>query len=100
HQGKDMPDLLRKAVDAKRESKSVEFKQSFDPDLPGDWCEVIKDIVAMANSGGGIIVFGLDNSGNPTHTEVQRLNQLDPADIANRIAKYTGPVSLEFEIRE
>jgi hypothetical protein len=95
-----MPDLCRKALDAKRESKSVEFKQGFDPSAPGDWCEVIKDIVAMANSGGGIIVFGVDNSGKPTQVAQANLEQLDPADIANRIAKYTGPVSLEFEIRE
>jgi len=48
-----MPDLIQKALTAKRESKSVEFKETFDPTSPGDWCEVVKDIVAIANSGGG-----------------------------------------------
>jgi len=95
-----MADLVRRALNAKRESKYIEFKQDFDPDCAGEWCEVIKDIVAIANSGGGIIVFGLDNSGTPTRVSLTKLAQIDPADIGNRISKYTGPISLEFEIRE
>lgn len=55
-----MPGLLEKALSAKRESKHIEFKHSFDPTSMGEWCEVINDIVAIANSGGGIIVFGLE----------------------------------------
>lgn len=53
-----MANFIRKALATKRESKHVEFKQTFNPSLPGEWCELIKDIVAIANSGGGIIVFG------------------------------------------
>jgi hypothetical protein len=85
---------------AKRESKHIEFKQGFDPNSAQDWCEVIKDIVAIANSGGGVIVFGLDNVGTPSGASVDAIVRIDPADIANKIAKYTGPVDLEFEIRE
>jgi hypothetical protein len=95
-----MSDLIQKALTAKRESKHVEFKQGFDSNLAQDWCEVIKDIVAIANSGGGIIVFGLDNVGTPTGAAFDVIIRIDPADIANKIAKYTGPVDLEFEIRE
>ena len=47
--------LIEKAKAAKRESKYIEFKVSFDIDSTQDWCEIIKDIVAIANSGGGII---------------------------------------------
>jgi hypothetical protein len=93
-----MPDLISKALSAKRESKYIEFKHDFDPSSPGEVCELAKDIVAIANSGGGIIVFGLDSSGAPTGATLKALNLLDPADMANKIAKYTGPVSLEFEI--
>jgi len=95
-----MSDLIQKALSAKRESKYVEFKQGFDPNSPEEWCGVIKDIVAIANSGGGIIVFGLDNLGTPTGSPLDGLARLDPADVANKIAKYTGPVDFEFEIRE
>lgn len=42
-----------KALTAKRESKHIEFKEGFNPSEARDWCEIIKDIVAMANSGGG-----------------------------------------------
>lgn len=94
-----MPDLIQKALEAKRESKYIEFKHGFDPSSPAEWCEVIKDLVAIANSGGGIIVFGLDSVGKPTDTCLDELGRVDPADFANRIAKYTGSVELDFEIR-
>jgi hypothetical protein len=94
-----MPDLIQRALSAKRESKYIEFKQEFDPTLPSEWCELIKDIVAIANSGGGIIVFGLGNTGIPTGKSVGPIASIDPADIANKISKYTGPVDLELDIR-
>jgi Schlafen, AlbA_2 len=95
-----MPDLIQRALTAKRESKYIEFKDKFDPNSSGDWCEIVKDIVAIANSGGGIIIFGLDSSGTPTGSSVSAITQVAPADLGNRIAKYTGPVQLEFETIE
>ncbi|MCI0590593.1 MAG: ATP-binding protein [Gammaproteobacteria bacterium] len=92
-------DLIEKALAAKRESKHVEFKKGFDPSAQGEWCELIKDLVAIANSGGGIIVFGLDSAGEATGESPDAISSLDPADIANKVSKYTGPVDLEFEIR-
>lgn len=94
-----MGDLIQKALIARRESKHVEFKQGFDVNAPGEWCELIKDIAAIANSGGGIIVFGLDSAGAPAGVSIDHLASIDPADIGNKLAKYTGPVDLEFEIR-
>jgi hypothetical protein len=95
-----MTDLIQKAISAKRESKHVEFKRSFDPDSPQDWCEIIKDTIAIANSGGGIILFGVDNVGTPCGAMLDPILRLDPADIANKISKYTGSVDLEFEFQE
>jgi hypothetical protein len=57
-------------------------------------------VVAIANSGGGVIVFGLDSHGVPTGASTAALAGVDPAEIGNKIAKYTGPVQLEFEVRE
>jgi hypothetical protein len=94
-----MDKLISKALTAKRETRSVEFKQGFDPQSPGEWCEVIKDLVAIANSGGGIIVFGLDNLGQPSGQPVDAIASVDPSDMANRVSKYTGPVDFDFEIR-
>jgi hypothetical protein len=95
-----MLDLVQRALAAKRESKYIEFKETFDPASPADWCEIVKDIVAIANSGGGIIIFGLDSSGVPTGASPATLSNIDPADVGNKVSKYTGPVQLEFESRE
>jgi hypothetical protein len=74
---------------AKGEGDGLDFKSGFNPALTGDWCELIKDIIAMANSGGGRIVVGLDDEGKPSGESVAALLSLDSADIANKIYKYT-----------
>ena len=95
-----MPSLVEKALAAKRESKHIEFKETFDSALGRDWCEIIKDLVAIANSGGGILVFGLNSRGVPTKQSVNAIAETDPADIANRIRNYVGSVDLAFEMHE
>ncbi len=95
-----MPDFVEKAIKAKHESKHVEFKEAFDPNSAQDWCEIIKDLVAVANSGGGIILFGVDNHGKPSGYPTEPIKNLDPADVANKVFKYTGAVDLEFEISD
>ncbi len=92
--------LIDKALKAKRESKYIEFKSQFDPASPRDWCEVIKDIIAITNSGGGVIVFGVDNVGKPLNYDVDKLIKTDPADITNKISKYIGHHFSEFDIQE
>jgi len=93
-------DIVHKALSAKRESKHVEFKHGFDPNQPGDWCELVKDLAAIANSGGGIMVFGLDSQGVPTGESIEGITKIDPADIANKVGRYTGLVDFEFEVRQ
>jgi hypothetical protein len=95
-----VPDFLEKASSASRESKQIEFKGAFDPSSGGDWCEVIKDIVAMANSGGGIIVFGLNSYGTRSGMTVDQICDIDNADIANKVTAYTGWVDPQIELRE
>jgi hypothetical protein len=78
-------------LNAKNESRSIDFKSSFDPDSPGEWCELIKDIVAIANSGGGSILIGVDDQGKCCGPAASaKLLKLDPAVITDKIAKYTG----------
>jgi len=93
-----MADLAHKALTAKRESKYCDFKGSCDLTLPGTWCEIVKDIVAMANSGGGVIVIGLDNTGRPTGADVTVVLALDQAVIADQIHKYTGVHFADVEV--
>lgn len=48
-----MDDLIKRGLTAKRESKYIEFKSAFDVESAAEWCEIVKDIVALCNSGGG-----------------------------------------------
>ena len=95
-----MSKLVGKGLMAKRESKHVDFKSAFDPESTGEWCELVKDIVAMANSGGGVIVIGLDNNGTPSRKDVKAILELDHAKIVDKIRKYTGSDFSELEVHE
>lgn len=95
-----MKTIIRKALNAKRESKQVEFKQAFKVDSPREWCEIIKDIAAIANSGGGVILIGLDNRGNHVGADVSGVLNLDPAAISDKITSYTGSNFSDFEVQE
>jgi hypothetical protein len=75
--------------EATTETSSIDFKEEFNPHEARDWCEVIKDLVAMANSGGGAIIFGVTDDGEPHPVELGRILELDPAKITDKIHKYT-----------
>jgi hypothetical protein len=93
--------MTDKAQSAKRESKSVDFKRSFDQDSAGDWCELLKDLVAMANSGGGVVLIGVDNDGScPGDSAVNKVLAVDPAVITDKVAKYTGVQFDDFTISQ
>lgn len=83
-------ELLSAALARMSESSDVDFKTSFDPHALRDWLEIIKDIAAFANSGGGHILVGIADDGTPSGTDVSSLLAVDPADLDNRIYKYTG----------
>ena len=92
-----MNDIVKRALKAARESKRIEFKRGFDAANPGSWCELIKDIVALANSGGGIVVFGLDSNGSCSGESITEIASVDPADLSNKLVKYIGTPSFEIE---
>ncbi|MDA2926792.1 putative DNA binding domain-containing protein [Acidobacteria bacterium AH-259-G07] len=96
---KKMTKSLDDALSAKRESKYIEFKSVFDVTSTGEWCEVIKDVVAIANTGGGAIVIGVDNKGKPTGADVSTVLELDPAKLTDKLNKYTGVQFSDFEIQ-
>jgi len=92
--------IIEKAKNAKRESKYMEFKDRFDVRSHHDWCEIIKDIVAIANSGGGCILFGVNDDGSPSGHDISSVLKLDQAIITDKIAKYTDQQFSDFEIEE
>lgn len=96
----DRSKLLERAENAKGESKYLDFKRQFDAASAAEWCEVIKDVVAFANSGGGVIVFGVNNDGTIADVDVSSLLKIDIADITNKIEAYCGYQFAEIEIIE
>ena len=82
--------LLAQTVDAANETAAVDFKASLDVDNKGQWLEVLKDLVAMANSGGGLILIGLDDAGIPTGFDVAPILNYDVSRIGDKLRKYTG----------
>ena len=92
--------LLRKAIEGKKETRFVDFKSAFDPTHTGECCEIIKDIVAMANSGGGVIVVGVTDKGSPSGSDLAPVRGLDNAHFGNLLHKYTESNFADVEIHE
>lgn len=91
---------LDEALELTAETADVDFKSHFEPTSAGEMLEVVKDIVAIANNGGGHIIFGLDDSGTPIALEERALKAVDPADFGDKIFKYCDTHFGLFEIQE
>ncbi len=90
---------LSTALVATCESDKLDFKRAFDPGSVAEWLELIKDIVAFANSGGGIVTIGADDDGTPVQAALMNVLAIDPADVTNKIYKYTDRHFHNFEFR-
>ena len=96
----DEPKLIELAQTSKKEERRIDFKERFDPALAADWSNIVKDIVAMANSGGGIIIFGITDDGRISEFDRKIVLELDPAVVSDKIHAYTGENFSEFKILE
>lgn len=81
-------ELVEKGLTQKRESKYVEFKSRFDGDTKA-WCDLVKEVIALANTQGGVIVYGLESGGTPSERTIQDLLDVDPEVVVDKLAKYT-----------
>jgi Putative DNA-binding domain/EC042_2821-lke REase len=88
---------LRTLLARTAEAAELDFKSKFEIPNAGDWLEIIKDIAAFANSGGGTILIGVNDDGTPSGADVAGALAIDPADLTNRIHKYTGTHFHGFE---
>jgi Schlafen, AlbA_2 len=91
---------ISKCLAAKRESKSVEFKEQFIPTDARQSLEVLKDIVAMANSGGGTLAVGINNSGIASGVDIDPVLKFDHAKYCDLIRKYTLQNFSDLEVIE
>jgi Putative DNA-binding domain/EC042_2821-lke REase len=81
---------LRTLLARTAETAELDFKSKFEVADAGDWIEIIKDIAAFANSGGGTILIGVNDDDAPSGADVARALAIDPADLTNRTYKYTS----------
>lgn len=93
-----MKPSVDRAIRARRESRYIEFKQGFDPGAARDWCELIKDFAAIANVGGGVVLVGVNNRGEPTSSDISKLLELDPVAISDKLHRYTDAHFADFDI--
>jgi len=91
---------ITKCLASRRESRTIEFKEEFDPSSPQQSLETLKDIVAIANSGGGALAIGINNNGKGCKTDVGRVLDYDHAKYCDLIKKYTMQDFSDFEVTE
>jgi Schlafen, AlbA_2 len=96
----DVENLLRRGRTARRETRNTEFKEQFDPRDDTAWLELLKDFVAFANVGGGVIVIGLGNDGSLSNADVRPVLALDAATMGDKIRRFTGSNFDRFEVHE
>jgi hypothetical protein len=89
-------DGIAEALAATRESRRVAFKRHGAPSDGGAWLEVLKDVVALANSGGGVVVVGVDSHGQPNG----RSGSFDARAVIEAVAQYTGDHFTDIDVLE
>jgi hypothetical protein len=77
--------LLKRAAQAARDSKRVALREGFDPRCEADWIELVKDVAALANSGGGVLVLG-------------RAGTVGRDEIDAHLTQFTTPAFHELDI--
>lgn len=92
---------IREVINSKSETAKIDFKLKFETSSTQDWCEIIKDIVAISNSGGGCIIIGLQDDATLVPDFLINGNfDLDPAVITDKIYKYTSIQLGGFRVTE
>lgn len=84
-------EMIDLAQSTSEESDLLDFKREFSPERKAAfWAETIKDIVAFANTRGGILIFGVNDDGNCSDINCDALFKFDNAALADQVKKYTG----------
>jgi hypothetical protein len=72
-----------------------EFKQHLDLDRPDSMLKFVKEIVALANAGGGTIIVGVLDDGTAAHKPPA---PIDPASLADKVDSFISPDHLEVRV--
>lgn len=71
----------------RNEKSLIDFKETFE-DSPKHWLDLCKDIVAANNSGGSLLIYGVDNNGNIKGCDMKTEKLFDPSRIQDKLNKY------------
>ncbi len=98
----DLAALKNEVATLSCETAAVEFKSTTDTTDARLWVQLIRSVMAMHNSGGGVIVFGLDSDGQPMASDLTAMPAVDPVHISDKAKHYTdrplpGVVCEEFD---
>lgn len=83
-----VPADLQDIVNNPRETLTVEIKERLDLTDPERRAQVARHLCALANHGGGYLVFGFDNNGQPVVAPPDIAERYHQDQIAGIIAKY------------
>lgn len=89
--GFDIATLKAIIENAFGESNELDYKEKL---IKED--KIAKIILAMANSGGGTVIFGIDDDGKPVGISDEEIK--DPTDLQRKIAAYI-PFNLNYIIQ-
>ena len=86
---------LVRAVSAgsKLECIHFELKREFATG-PRAWAELCRDIVAFANTGGGVVLFGVDDDGTRRGLATSLLSVLDPAKVTDQLRRKAASATI------
>ncbi len=82
------------------ENSDLERKLTLDPDEPKDRLKLVREIVAMVNSGGGLIEIGVADDGTDVGVSRQLAAKFDPARLGDMVESYVSPDRVELTIEQ
>ncbi len=74
--------------------------RGLDVEDAGGWCHLVRDVAALANSGGGVLLIGLDDRGQPTGWDPSELLRVGQAAVVEQVAAHVGERLDGLEILE
>jgi hypothetical protein len=76
-----------------QEGALVELKESFQDDTEG-WLKLERQLVGIGNSGGGIVIFGIDRRGNRVGLPNSLTAAFDPANLMQKLQRHASTASV------
>ncbi len=81
------------------EDDRLDLKESFSEDKTG-WANLCRQAVALHNSGGGLLLFGVGNEGARVGLAKSLVRLLDPANVNNQLISRRAPAVLRTTYTE